>query len=280
MNTHTAIALPTRSPIHRQQAALAAFALVFIAYMGTFRVALDADMVTALLGALANTLPVIVLGLLVRHLVVHRLVGRPLFFQAAFHLGLCFTFCLVAYWFVLVLLGLFVGHHPDGYLIRPFNTKALAWQSLENVTTYALLVALAHIEAMRRSIDALRSVQPLTAPGTDPVSEAKPSRHFVRIGDELRPLDWETVICIGGADDYTEVRTTEGTHLVRVTLTEFARTLDPARYIRVHRSWLVDIQRVVRVEPAGGGCLLLHMAAGPAVKTSREGAKRVRDRVI
>jgi len=280
MNAHAVPALPAPSLIARYQADIAAIALVFVVYMVTIRVALNADIATTLLGALANTIPVIALGLLVRHLVLHSLVGRPLPVQLGVHVGLCIVFCLVAYWFVLVLLGLFVGHQPDGYLIRPFNKSALAWQSLENVTTYALLAALAHLQAMRRFLDALRSAQPPpTYPqGAEP--ETKPSRHFVRIGDELRPLDWETVVCIGGADDYAEVRTMEGTQLVRVTLAEFARTLDPARYIRVHRSWLVDIQRVIRVEPAGGGCLLLHMAAGPAVKTSREGAKRVRDRVI
>lgn len=280
MNSHVAPALRAPTPFARHLPDLAAIALVFVVYMVTIRVALDADVATTLLGALANTLPVIVLGLLVRNLVIHRLVGRPLLMQIGVHVGLCVMFCLAAYWFVLVLLGLFVGHQPDGYLIRPFNKSALAWQSLENVTTYALLAALAHLQSMRRSLDALRSAHPTPTPPEGAEPEAKPSRHFVRIGDEWRPLDWETVVCIGGADDYAEVRTTEGTHLVRVTLAEFERTLDPTRYVRVHRSWLVDIQRVTRVEPAGGGCLLLHMAVGPAVKTSREGAKRVRDRVI
>jgi DNA-binding LytR/AlgR family response regulator len=114
--------------------------------------------------------------------------------------------------------------------------------------------------------------------------EARPdaglSRYFVRIGDELRPLDIDTVVSIGGADDYAEVRTLAGKHLVRVTLADFAQSLDPAKYVRVHRSWIVNTHRIARAEPAGGGRLLLHMETGQTISTSRDGARRLRDRVL
>jgi DNA-binding LytR/AlgR family response regulator len=106
------------------------------------------------------------------------------------------------------------------------------------------------------------------------------SRYFVRIGEELRPLDIDTVVSIGGADDYAEVRTLAGKHLVRVTLAEFAKSLDPAKYVRVHRSWIVNTDRIARAEPAGGGRLLLHMETGQIISTSREGAKLLRNRVL
>lgn len=284
MNTTVAIAPPPGAPLWCRPVYLVATALAFVAYAAAIRVALDADLPATLLGALANTVPVILLGIAIRHVVVHRLIGRSMLTQLVVHLGMGAIYALLAYGMVLVLLGFFVGKSPDGYLIRPFNKGGLAWQTLENVTTYALIAALAHLQAMRDTLASLGAVPPAPTPGpssdADPAPEARPSRHFVRIGDEWRPLDWDTVVCIGGADDYAEVRTTDGTHLVRVTLAEFERTLDPARYVRVHRSWLVDIQRVTHIEPAGGGCLLLHLPAGPAVKTSREGAKRVRDRVL
>jgi DNA-binding LytR/AlgR family response regulator len=87
-------------------------------------------------------------------------------------------------------------------------------------------------------------------------------------------------VSIAGADDYTEVRTLSSKHLVRVTLAEFAKSLDPAKYIRVHRSWIVNTDRVARAEPAGGGRLLLHMETGETISTSREGAKLLRNRVL
>ena len=65
-----------------------------------------------------------------------------------------------------------------------------------------------------------------------------------------------------------------------VTLAEFAKSLDPAKYVRVHRSWIVNTDRIARAEPAGGGRLLLHMETGQTISTSREGAKLLRNRVL
>ena len=76
------------------------------------------------------------------------------------------------------------------------------------------------------------------------------------------------VVSINGADDYAEVSTTTGKHLVRMTLAGFAKSLDPSKYVRVHRSWIVNTCRVTRAEPAGGGRLLLHMETGQTISTS------------
>ena len=92
-------------------------------------------------------------------------------------------------------------------------------------------------------------------------------------------LDARQVVCIGGAGDYAEVTTLTGKHLVRVTLAEFAGSLDPAKYVRVHRSWIVNTDRIARLESAGGGRLLLHLETGQTISTSREGASLLRSRV-
>lgn len=65
-----------------------------------------------------------------------------------------------------------------------------------------------------------------------------------------------------------------------MTLAEFAQSLDSAKYVRVHRSWIVNTHRVARAEPAGGGRLLLHMENGQTVSTSRDGARQLRGRVL
>ncbi|HET7316321.1 MAG TPA: LytTR family DNA-binding domain-containing protein, partial [Sphingomicrobium sp.] len=102
----------------------------------------------------------------------------------------------------------------------------------------------------------------------------------IRTGDEMQPIDVGSIISIRGADDYAEVSTLGGTHLVRMTLTEFEQSLDPQRFIRVHRSRIVNVERVVRAEPAGGGRLLLHMQNGEAIPASRAGSRLLRDRVL
>jgi DNA-binding LytR/AlgR family response regulator len=296
---------------------LLAIAGIFVAYSVTVRLALGLDFVGCLLGGAANTVPVVIFGAAVRRIVVRQLAGKPAAIQLAAHLLLCAAFAALSYVMLIVLLGLFSGLGPDGFVVRPFSASGTAWQSLENVTTYALIATVSHMQALNRASTASR--QEVTAVETDvetvepaasasvpkagggeeqaetsiavmspDTSELEPatradvglSHYFVRIGEELRPLDIDTVVSIGGADDYAEVRTLGSKHLVRVTLAEFAKSLDPAKYVRVHRSWIVNTHRIARAEPAGGGRLLLHMETGQTISTSRDGAKLLRNRVL
>jgi hypothetical protein len=262
---------------------------VFVAYSITIRLALHTDLTASLLGGAANTVPVVIFGAMVRRIVIRRVVTQSVPVQLAAHLGLCAAFVASSYLVLIVLLGLAQGEGPEGFLIRPFSSSGLAWQSLENVTTYALIAAVSHLQAQNRLLAA--SAPPTSAPDAgitpnpppdeaEPRTEAALSRYFVRIGEELRPLDIDTVVTIGGADDYSEVRTLGGKHLVRVTLAEFAKSLDPSKYARVHRSWIVNVQRISRAESAGGGRLLLHMETGQTLSTSRAGAKLLRGRIL
>jgi len=243
---------------------------VFLAYSATTGVALGLDLTRSLLGGVANTIPVVIFGMGVRGIVV-RLIAMPLRIQLAAHLLLCAVFCTLSYCLLIVLLGLFFGAGPNGFVFRPFSVSATAWQSLQNVTTYALIAALVHLRAVNESREEAVAV---------PDNRAALSRCFIRIGEELLPLDIDRLISINGADDYAEVSTTTGKHLVRMTLASFAKSLDPSKYVRVHRSWIVNTYRVTRAEPAGGGRLLLHMETGQIISTSRDGAKLFRNRVL
>ena len=296
-----------------------AMAAIFVAYTATIRVAMGEDLIGCLLGGAANTIPVVIFGMVVRHIIVRRLPGKPLEIQLAAHLGLCAAFSVLSYCLLIVLLGLFNGAGPNGFVVRPLAIGGTAWQSLENVTTYALIAAVSHLQALnsvprasRQAATAARAdveARKLAAVGvgsesqsgevgarTSPPVDAPPrvigdieaetaavagiSRYFVKIGEELRPLDIDTVVSINGAGDYAEVRTVSGKHLVRVTLADFAKSLDPSKYVRVHRSWIVNTHRVARAEPAGGGRLVLHMETGQTISTSRDGAKLLRNRVL
>lgn len=274
---------------------LLAIAGIFAAYTVTIRLALHLDLRGSLLGGLANTVPVVIFGAVVRRTILQRLIGKPGMLQLLAHLVLCAAFVCLSYGLLIVLLGLFNGQERSGFLVQPFSTSGMAWQSLENVTTYALIAAVSYLQGQHgmsaaRHPEAVAIDQagafvvppPMATTEEDPEAptDTALSRYFVRIGDELRPIDVDTVVSIGGADDYAEVRTLSGKHLVRVTLAEFAKSLDPAKYVRVHRSWIVNVHRIARAEPAGGGRLLLHMETGQTVSTSRAGARLLRDRVI
>ncbi|WP_201315225.1 LytTR family DNA-binding domain-containing protein [Dyella sp. EPa41] len=288
---------------------------IFVAYSVTIRLAMHLGVLESLLGGAANTIPVVVFGAMVRRIILRGLVGKPAAVQWLAHVPLCAAFSVLSYGLLIVLLGLFNGGESSGFLVKPFSASGTAWQTLENVTTYALIAAMSYLQAQHRqhgqppatAVETPRAAgvpEPLPPDGsaglqpdhrTAPVTvsddwaakenddagiQPERSRYFVRIGDELRPIDMNTVVSIGGADDYAQVWTLSGKHLVRMTLADFTKSLDPARYVRVHRSWIVNVHRITRAEPAGGGRLLLHMETGQTISTSRTGARLLRDRVI
>src|ERR1700744_1113639 len=80
-----------------------AVAGIFVAYTATIRVALGLDFVGCLLGGAANTIPVVIFGMVARHIIVTQLLGKPLEIQLAAHLGLCAAFCALSYCLLIVL---------------------------------------------------------------------------------------------------------------------------------------------------------------------------------
>lgn len=265
----------------RRVADLMAVGLVLLAYTATVGVAHHLGLGAALLCGVANTVPVVIFGAGARHLIVTRLLGHGPLVQALGHAVLCAAFSMLSYWLLIVLLGLINGASPTDFSVRSFSGEGAAWQLLEEATTYAVLAAVTYAQfakACERPVAA--TPPPALERPAEPPRESKPPRYFVRDGEDFRPIDLDRLVCIGGADDYAEVTTLDEVRLVRMTLSEFEQTLDRARFARVHRSWIVNLDCVERAEPAGGGRMLLHLQTGRVVPASRSGAQSLRDRVI
>ena len=69
--------------------------------------------------------------------------------------------------------------------------------------------------------------------------------------------------------NYVRVHVGDRSHLVRDTLTSLAEQLDPSRFVRVHRSLIVNISRVVEVESLFSGEYVLFLANGRKLTTGR-----------
>jgi DNA-binding LytR/AlgR family response regulator len=79
------------------------------------------------------------------------------------------------------------------------------------------------------------------------------ARLAVRVAGRVELVELERVLAIRGADDYTElVLDDRSTRLCEKTLAGLERVLPP-RFLRVHRSWIVNLDRVRSWAPAPGG---------------------------
>jgi len=81
---------------------------------------------------------------------------------------------------------------------------------------------------------------------------------------ELASLEW-----VEAADQYVRLHTDHGEQLMRESMGQLERRLDKRRFLRVHRSAIVALDRVRRLESRGGGVGRLLLAGGAWVPVSR-----------
>ena len=91
---------------------------------------------------------------------------------------------------------------------------------------------------------------------------------------DVAQLHW-----VESADQYVLLHTEEGDHLMRESMAEMERRLDPARFLRVHRSALVALERIERLESRPGRAGRVLLRGGVWVPVSRVGMPKVRRRL-
>jgi len=112
-------------------------------------------------------------------------------------------------------------------------------------------------------------VPPPPAEPAPPPAPARPERFLVR------KLRREFLIAAGDIDwlqaegNYVGLHVNGHDYLLRATLTDFLTQLDPALFVRVHRSHAVNLSRLREIEPLDGGDARLHMHDGSTVPCSR-----------
>ncbi|HEY7697892.1 MAG TPA: LytTR family DNA-binding domain-containing protein [Vicinamibacteria bacterium] len=95
------------------------------------------------------------------------------------------------------------------------------------------------------------------------------SRLLVRSGDGLSVLKVDDVDWVEAADNYVKVHALGETHLLRETLAHLQSRLDPARFLRIHRSTLVNLERIQSLHPLFHGDQIVVLRDGTELTLSR-----------
>jgi len=141
--------------------------------------------------------------------------------------------------------------HAADYLLKPFDRARLR-------TALARATALEAADGGRLHaiVDSVRAAQPLR-------------RFLVKTASRVYAVRADDVETIEAAGHYVELRTAAGTHLVRDSLSAIERRLDPARFVRVHRSTVVNVDKVAELRPAFHGEFEVVMTSGRRLRCSR-----------
>lgn len=108
--------------------------------------------------------------------------------------------------------------------------------------------------------------------------DAKQSRRLtLKCGGRSVFVAASDVIWAKSASNYVEVKTSSAQHLARATLGAVERQLEDAgaNTARVHRSWVINADQIVKIEPTGEGDVKIEMKDGAIVP----GSRRYRDRL-
>jgi two-component system LytT family response regulator len=109
------------------------------------------------------------------------------------------------------------------------------------------------------------------AEGGDATHSANRFEKLINIKDQgqIFRVDVDTIERIDAAGDYMCIYTGENTLILRETMKDLEKRLDPRRFQRVHRSTIVNLDLVKQVKPHTNGECFLVLDSGASVKVSR-----------
>ncbi len=103
-------------------------------------------------------------------------------------------------------------------------------------------------------------------------------QHRVVVKDNglIRIIPAQDIHYIEADDDYVRIVTQAGTYLKKSTLAHIEQSLDPQQFVRVHRSYLVPVNQLLRIEPYEKESHIALLQCGAKVTVSKTGMVKLK----
>lgn len=150
--------------------------------------------------------------------------------------------------------------HAVDYLLKPFEKDRL-------------------LEAISRARTRIAKHEPPTA-AVKMAADSRPKpldRVLVRDGGKVHIIPVGRIDYIQAQDDYVCLHADGRELLKEQTLAELEGSLDPSRFVRIHRSYLLNIDRLARMEPATKDTRVAILKDGRELPISRSGYQRLEE---
>jgi two-component system, LytTR family, response regulator len=149
--------------------------------------------------------------------------------------------------------------HAVDYLLKPFSADRFQ-------------------EAMARARERLRALVPTEIEAI--VQEARPrtgyaERVLIRDGANVHVLPVDTIDYVEAQDDYVAFKSAGKQYLKDQTLAAVESLLDPGRFVRVHRSFVLNVDRIAKVELYAKDSRMAILRDGTRLPVSRAGYARL-----
>ncbi|WP_428330169.1 LytR/AlgR family response regulator transcription factor [Mucilaginibacter sp.] len=145
--------------------------------------------------------------------------------------------------------------HAVDYLLKPFNKDRFN-KAVEKYLAQAPVAA-----APKKTEEILEAAN----------SPAQHERIVVKTGTKVKIIPVHDVEYLAADDDYVSVFTAEGSFLKNKTMNFFEQMLDPKYFVRVHRSYIIAIQQITRIDPYEKDAHLAILKSGAKIPVSKTG---------
>jgi two-component system LytT family response regulator len=102
------------------------------------------------------------------------------------------------------------------------------------------------------------------------------NRIVVKTGNNIKIIPVQDITYLEAADDYVKIHTKEGVFLKNKTMGHFETQLEEAQFVRCHRSFIVNVQQVTRIEVHDKDNHIVVLRAGQSIPVSRNGYARLK----
>lgn len=172
--------------------------------------------------------------------------------------------------------------HALDYLLKPYDDERFA-RSLERARTELRYRGDSRFTERLAAMLAGRvgpgeTPAPLTTePSEDGDEHLK--RLVIKRSGRVFFLDVDEIDWIEAADYYVRLHVGEESHLLRITMKEMEASLDPEKFFRIHRSSIVNMERVRELQPFFHGEYVVIMQDGTKLSLSRSRRKQLEERL-
>ena len=149
------------------------------------------------------------------------------------------------------------------YLLKPFGKKRFA-ETLARVKESLVARGASTVDRGQEALDRDRPLK----------------RLFVRTRGRIVPVAIEDVIRFEARDDYVAIHTEADRHLAALRMGELEQLIDPDRFVRIHRSHIVNLDYVEAIAPHQSGRLQVTMRDGTRLFASRTRSQALRRRAV
>ena len=160
--------------------------------------------------------------------------------------------------------------HALDYLLKPFNDKRFK----EALKQAKKRVELGEMSQFSRSLLAVLG-EKANAQAVGGLRKRYLSRFMIRTGGRVTFIQVGDVDWIGADDYYIKLHVGPKSHLLRLSMNELEQKLDPRKFLRIHRSTIINSDRLRELHQNPNGEYIVVLKSGVELKLSRNRRERL-----